>query len=110
MSLCDTRKAMKMGATNVEKRSLKTKHLAPIFRAELTTVLHPSHFSLLASRRSVFPRMRVLTRRGVPGHMLGHHLGEFLKAHRHPAVAFHGPAIFKGPGVARVVGAFQKIF
>src|SRR2546426_944918 len=33
MSLCDTRKAMKMGATNVEKRSLKTKHLAPIFRA-----------------------------------------------------------------------------
>src|SRR2546426_8819262 len=34
MSLCDTRKAMKMGATNVEKRSLKTKHLAPIFRAE----------------------------------------------------------------------------
>src|SRR6266567_4474125 len=35
MSLCDTRKAMKMGATNVEKRSLKTKHLAPIFRAEL---------------------------------------------------------------------------
>src|SRR2546426_7663809 len=37
MSLCDTRKAMKMGATNVEKRSLKTKHLAPIFRAELKT-------------------------------------------------------------------------
>src|SRR2546426_10129092 len=37
MSLCDTRKAMKMGATNVEKRSLKTKHLAPIFRAELRT-------------------------------------------------------------------------
>src|SRR3989454_10815705 len=36
MSLCDTRKAMKMGATNVEKRSLKTKHLAPIFRAELS--------------------------------------------------------------------------
>src|SRR2546422_3622327 len=35
MSLCDTRKAMKMGATNVEKRSLKTKHLAPIFRAVL---------------------------------------------------------------------------
>src|SRR5437016_3322796 len=37
MSLCDIRKAMKMGATNVEKRSLKTKHLAPIFRAELRT-------------------------------------------------------------------------
>src|SRR2546430_16455379 len=35
--LCDIRKAMKMGATNVEKRSLKTKHLAPIFRAELRT-------------------------------------------------------------------------
>src|SRR3989442_6258497 len=36
MSLCDTRKAMKIGATNVEKRSLKTKHLAPIFRAEMS--------------------------------------------------------------------------
>jgi len=34
MSLCDTRKAMKMGATNARKRSLKTKHLAPIFGAE----------------------------------------------------------------------------
>ena len=40
MSLCDTRKAMRMGATNVEKRSLKTKHLAPIFRAELITDDH----------------------------------------------------------------------
>ena len=40
MSLCDTRKAMKMGATNVEKRSLKTKHLAPIFRADITTQRH----------------------------------------------------------------------
>src|SRR5947208_16367759 len=36
--LCDTRKAMKMGATNVEKRSLKTKHLAPIFRAESSMI------------------------------------------------------------------------
>src|SRR2546422_816854 len=40
MSLCDTRKAMKMGATNVEKRSLKTKHLAPIFRAETEKLSH----------------------------------------------------------------------
>jgi len=37
MSLCDTRKAMKMGVTNAEKPSLKTKHLALIFRAELMT-------------------------------------------------------------------------
>src|SRR5437667_7819879 len=39
--LCDARKSMKMGVTNAEKPSLKTKHLAPIFRAETDKLPSP---------------------------------------------------------------------
>src|SRR5947208_13430847 len=53
MSLCDTRKAMKMGATNVEKRSLKTKHLAPIFRAGLSRHVALRHPQSMKSGRTL---------------------------------------------------------
>src|SRR2546427_4147266 len=81
MSLCDTRKAMKMGATNVEKRSLKTKHLAPIFRAETAVYLElharsafsflegaslPEELATLCAELNM-PAMALLDRDGVYG-------------------------------------------
>src|SRR5437667_4791111 len=64
----------------------------------------------LLPRRSIAPRFRILTRRRIPRNVLGHNLRELFKAHGHPAVSLHRPAIFKRPGVVRVMGALQKIF